>query len=159
MAFLLAIFLPSQGMVRLFTTADLGGQLTRSLVQLVAVATYWLALAWLPITTATAIGLMAPLVLVALSVPLLGERVGPRRWLAVAIGFMGALIIIRPGGDVHWSAILVIVATVLYALFQVQTRRLAALDDRGAALLDHAGELNRPARLRRHRPRRCARPF
>ncbi|MFP6778103.1 MAG: DMT family transporter [Alphaproteobacteria bacterium] len=129
MALLLAVFAPRRGMVRLFTTTDLGGQLTRSLVQLVAVATYWLALAWLPITTATSIGLMAPLVLVALSVPLLGERVGPRRWLAVAIGLMGALIIIRPGGDVHWSAILVVVATVLYALFQIQTRRLAGRDD------------------------------
>jgi drug/metabolite transporter (DMT)-like permease len=129
MALLLAVFGPGRGMVRLFTTADLSGQLTRSLVQLVAVATYWLALTWLPLTTATAIGLMAPLVLVALSVPLLGEHVGPRRWLAVAVGFMGALIIIRPGGDVHWSAILVVVSTVLYALFQVQTRRLAALDD------------------------------
>ena len=129
MAFLLAIFAPSRGMARLFTTADLGGQLSRSLVQLVAVASYWLALTWLPITTATAIGLTAPLMVVALSVPLLGERVGTRRWLAVAIGFIGALIIIRPGGDVHWSAILVVASTILYALFLVQTRRLAALDD------------------------------
>ena len=129
MAFLLAIFAPSRGMARLFTTADLGGQLSRSLVQLVAVASYWLALTWLPITTATAIGLTAPLMVVALSVPLLGERVGTRRWLAVAIGFIGALIIIRPGGDVHWSAILVIASIILYALFLIQTRRLAALDD------------------------------
>jgi drug/metabolite transporter (DMT)-like permease len=129
MAFLLAIFAPGRGMARLFTTADLGGQLSRSLVQLVAVASYWLALTWLPITTATAIGLTAPLILVALSVPLLGERVGTRRWLAVAIGFIGALIIIRPGSDVHWSAILVVASTILYALFLVQTRRLAALDD------------------------------
>ena len=129
MAFLLSIFAPRRGMVRLFTTADLRGQLSRSLVQLLAVATYWLALAWLPITTATAIGLTAPLMVVTLSVPLLGERVGARRWLAVSIGFIGALIIIRPGGDVHWSAILVIAATVLYALFLIQTRRLAAHDD------------------------------
>ena len=54
---------------------------------------------------------------------------GTRRWLAVAIGFIGALIIIRPGSDVHWSAILVVASTILYALFLVQTRRLAALDD------------------------------
>ena len=129
MAFLLAIFAPRRGMVKLFTTIDLRGQLSRSLVQLVAVAAYWLALAWLPITTATAIGLTAPLVVVALSVPLLGERVGARRWLAVTVGLIGALIIIRPGGDMHWSAILVIAATVLYALFLIQTRRLAVRDD------------------------------
>jgi len=129
MAFLLAFFAPYRGMARLFTTADCGGQLLRSLVQLLAVGSYWLALTWLPITTATAIGLTAPLVVVALSMPLLGEHVGARRWLAVAIGFIGALIIIRPGGDVHWAAILVIASTFLYALFLVLTRRLAALDD------------------------------
>jgi drug/metabolite transporter (DMT)-like permease len=127
--FLLAILAPGYGVVRLFGTRDLRGQLTRSLVQLAAVATYWLALIWIPITTATAIGFTAPLMVVALSVPLLGERVGPRRWLAVAVGFAGALIIIRPGGDVHWSAALVFAGAALYALFQIQTRRLAAVDE------------------------------
>lgn len=129
MVLLLAILAPGYGLVRLFVTADLRGQLVRSLVQLVAVVTYWVALTWLPITTATAIGFTAPLMVVALSVPLLGERVGLRRWLAVVVGFAGVLIIIRPGGDVHWSAGLVIAATVLYAIFQIQTRRLAAIDE------------------------------
>lgn len=127
--FLLAILAPGYGLERLFRTRDLRGQLSRSLVQLAAVATYWLALIWIPITTATAIGFTAPLMVVAFSAPLLGERVGPRRWLAVAAGFVGALIIIRPGGDVHWSALLVFAGAALYALFQVQTRRLAAVDE------------------------------
>jgi drug/metabolite transporter (DMT)-like permease len=129
MAFLLAILAPGYGLVRLFKTAALTTQLTRSLVQLVAVATYWIALTWLPMTTATAIGFTAPLMVVALSVPMLGERVGPRRWLAVLIGFAGVLIIVRPGSEVHWSASLVIAATFLYAIFQIQTRRLAAIDE------------------------------
>ena len=128
-AFLLVIFAPGQSLVRLFTTLDLRGQLSRSLVQVVAVACFWVALTWLPITTATAIGLTAPLMVVVLSVFLLGERVRGPRWVAVAIGFVGALIIIRPGGDVHWSIALVIVSMILYALFIIQTRRLAALDD------------------------------
>jgi drug/metabolite transporter (DMT)-like permease len=127
--FLLLILAPGHGVVRLFRTADLPGQLTRSTVQLVSVGTYWLALTWLPITTATAIGFTAPLMVVALSVPLLGEKVGARRWLAVAVGFAGALIIIRPGGDVHWSAILVFAGAALYSVFQIQTRRLAAIDE------------------------------
>ncbi len=127
--FLLVILAPGYGMARLFRTDDLRGQLTRSLVQLVSVGVYWYALNWLPITTATAIGFTAPLMVVAFSVPLLGERVGPRRWLAVAVGFIGALIIIRPGGDVHWSAVLVFAGAALYAVFQIQTRRLAAIDE------------------------------
>jgi len=129
MAFLLAIFTPGHGLKRLFTTVDLRGQLSRSLVQVVAVGCYWVALTWLPITTATAIGLTAPLMVVVLSVLLLGERVRTPRWLAVAIGFVGALIIIRPDGEAHWSAVLVVASMILYALFIIQTRRLAALDD------------------------------
>ena len=128
-AFLLVIFLPVQSLPKLFTTLDLRGQLFRSLVQVVAVACFWVALIWLPITNATAIGLTAPLMVVVLSVFLLGERVRAPRWIAVAIGFVGALIIIRPGGDVHWSVVLVIISMILYALFIIQTRRLAALDD------------------------------
>lgn len=127
--FLLMILAPGHGMARLFRTRDLPLQLTRSVVQLLSVGTYWWALTWLPITTATAIGFTAPLMVVALSVPLLGEQVGARRWAAVAVGFAGALIIIRPGGDVHWSAALVFAGAALYAVFQIQTRRLAAIDE------------------------------
>ena len=72
----------------------------------------------------------APLMVVALSVPMLGERVGPRRWIAVAVGFAGAGVIFRPGGEViHWSFLLVLGAAAAYALFQIQTRQLANQDD------------------------------
>lgn len=56
------------------------------------------ALAQLPIAQATATAFVAPMFVTALSIPLLGEQVGIRRWLAVAVGFAGVLIIVRPGG-------------------------------------------------------------
>jgi drug/metabolite transporter (DMT)-like permease len=67
--------------------------------------------------------------LTALSVPLLGERVGLRRWTAVAIGFASVLIIIRPGfGMVHWAASLPLATAACFALYQVATRVLSRWD-------------------------------
>ena len=71
-----------------------------------------------------------PLMLVALSVPFLRERVGPRRWAAVFVGFVGVLIVLRPGADaVHWGALLVLAGAFFYAIYQIQTRKLAGYDD------------------------------
>ncbi|MEJ0069338.1 MAG: DMT family transporter [Pseudomonadota bacterium] len=55
-------------------------------------------LAHMPLAQATATAYVAPMFVTALSIPLLGEQVGIRRWLAVAVGFAGVLIIVRPGG-------------------------------------------------------------
>ena len=52
---------------------------------------------YLPLATAAAIWLSSPIIVTALSSRLLGEPVGPRRWAAVAVGFIGALIVVRPG--------------------------------------------------------------
>ena len=78
---------------------------------------------------AVAIELFAPLMVTALSVPFLGERVDARRWVAVVVGLLGALVIIRPGlGVVHWAASLPLLAAVFFALNQVGTRRLGATE-------------------------------
>ena len=64
-----------------------------------------------------------------MSVPLLGERVGPRRWTGVLIGFAGALIIIRPGtGVMEFAAFLPLGAALCFALYQIATRRLRGID-------------------------------
>ncbi|MGH6954997.1 MAG: DMT family transporter [Alphaproteobacteria bacterium] len=87
------------------------------------------ALAFIPLADVVAIELVAPLMVTALSVPFLGERVGARRWVAVVVGFLGALVIIRPGlGVVHWAAWLPLLAAVFFALYQVGTRRLGATE-------------------------------
>lgn len=84
------------------------------------------ALLWMPLSEATAIYFMSPLMVVALSPWLLGERVGRVQWLAVTVGFAGMLLVVRPGGDLPWlGTVLMGVAAVSYALFLVFTRKLA----------------------------------
>jgi drug/metabolite transporter (DMT)-like permease len=94
---MLLIFLPFHGL-GLFRTKNLSAQVVRSLLLLGSTTCYFLALSYLPLTTAAAISFTSPFIVTALSVPFLGEKVGPRRWSAIAVGFIGALIIIRPGG-------------------------------------------------------------
>lgn len=72
--------------------------LARSVIGLTSMALGFSALALLPLAEATTISFIAPLFALALSAPLLGERVGARRWAAVAVGFTGVLIVVRPGG-------------------------------------------------------------
>jgi drug/metabolite transporter (DMT)-like permease len=87
------------------------------------------ALAFVGLADAIAVSMVGPLMLTALSVPFLGEKVGIRRWSAVVIGFAGALIIVRPGMDVvHPAAMLFLGASFLNALFQIGTRKVGAYD-------------------------------
>ena len=126
---MVVLFMPAMGF-ELFATRRLKLQLVRSLLQLIALVTFVVGLVHIPMTTATAIFFTGPLFVVALAAPLLGERVGIRRWLAVLVGFVGALIIIRPGIDgMHWASLLILASALFYALYQVLTRRVADHDD------------------------------
>ncbi|MAN81251.1 MAG: EamA family transporter [Magnetovibrio sp.] len=111
---------------RLLVTPNLGLQLVRSLLLLVTTGLYFTGLKYVPIAEASAIMMLAPLVVTALSVPLLKERVGPRRWAGVVIGFAGAMIIIRPGGDaMQLAALLPLIAAATHGVYQVSTRFLS----------------------------------
>ena len=78
---------------------------------------------FLPLTTAATIMFMSPVIVTALSIPLLGEKVGLRRWIGIAIAFAGALIVMRPGTDsLQLSILVVLAAAVTNALYQVFTR-------------------------------------
>lgn len=84
------------------------------------------ALIWMPLSEATAIYFTSPLIMVALSPWLLGERVRPAQWTAVAAGFGGMLLIVRPGSNLPWlGTLLMAVSAVSYAVFQVLTRKLS----------------------------------
>ena len=129
LGFMVALFMPAMG-PRLFASRRPWLQSIRSLTQLVTFTLIWVSLIWTPITTVTMVLFTGPLILVALSVPFLGERVGPRRWAAVFVGFAGVLIVLRPGADVvHWGALLVLGGAFFYAIYQIQTRKLAGYDD------------------------------
>lgn len=87
---------------------------------------FFSSLKFLPIADALAIFFVQPLVLTALSPAFLGERVGPRRWAAVAVGFVGTLIIIRPGlGGMNTGSLLALAAGTSLALYFLMTRRIA----------------------------------
>lgn len=96
-------------------------------VMLATVASCFMtALIWMPLSEATAIYFTSPLIMVALSPWLLGERVRPVQWAAVAAGFAGMLLIVRPGSDLPLlGTALMAVSAVSYAIFQVLTRKLS----------------------------------
>jgi drug/metabolite transporter (DMT)-like permease len=95
----------------------------RGLLQTGGVVLFFSGLAVLPLAEATALIFAAPIFITALSVPLLRERVGPRRWTAVLVGFLGVLVIVRPGGAAFQPASLYVVGTALsYALFMISAR-------------------------------------
>jgi drug/metabolite transporter (DMT)-like permease len=97
----------------------------RSLVGLMAMTSFFYAYSQMPLANAVAIGFAAPMFMTALSVPLLGEKVGPRRWIAVLVGFAGVLVIVRPDAGVfHAAAPVALAGTVFYALAMIFVRRL-----------------------------------
>ncbi len=86
----------------------------------------FIALRYLPLTVTSSILNSAPIILTALAVPILGERVGRFRWAAVIVGFFGVLIVIRPfGEEFHWASLLMVVNAVSMALFALLTRVLS----------------------------------
>jgi drug/metabolite transporter (DMT)-like permease len=87
---------------------------------------FFSAIALMPIADAMALVFVAPLIVTALSSVVLKERVGIRRWTAVSIGFLGVLVIIRPGfGEFHWGMVLALSAGATYALYSLATRKLS----------------------------------
>lgn len=110
-------------------------QLGRSVLLLTATVLFFTALRFLPLADAVAINFVAPLLVTAFSIPILGERVGIRRWIAIGIGFLGVLVIIRPGtGTVHWAAILPLGTALCYSLYQIMTRIAARTDNSRTSL-------------------------
>ncbi|WP_238719745.1 DMT family transporter [Nitratireductor alexandrii] len=121
----LAVFVPLDGSYRDLRTDRLGFHLMRGMIVVCANMTFYAALATLPLGEATAIYFVGPLFITALSVVLLGETVGPRRWFAVLVGLAGVLIVIRPGGSAfQYAAFLPLIAAFGYSLFQITTRKL-----------------------------------
>jgi drug/metabolite transporter (DMT)-like permease len=110
-------------------TSRLGLHVVRSLLLVGANFSFFLAVKYIPLADATAIGFVAPLLVTAFSVLLLGERVGPRRWAAVLVGFAAVFAIIRPGfADVHWAMFLPLAVALCFSLYQITTRILGATD-------------------------------
>jgi drug/metabolite transporter (DMT)-like permease len=110
---------------RALRTAHPRLQILRGLCALGSALFFVASLGMLPMAEATAITFVSPLLMTAMSIPLLGERIGPRRWSAVAVGFLGALVVIRPGTDaIGTAAIYPLASAACWALSLVITRRM-----------------------------------
>jgi drug/metabolite transporter (DMT)-like permease len=116
------------GDLRIWRTPQKPLLLLRGLMLATVATCFMTALIWMPLAEATAIYFTAPLLMVALSPWLLGEQLRRSRWVAVTVGFGGMLLIVRPGADLPLlGTVLMAVAAVCYAVFQLLTRRLAGL--------------------------------
>jgi drug/metabolite transporter (DMT)-like permease len=104
-------------------------QAGRSALVLVSTILNFFALQYLQLAETVSIMFATPFLVALLAGPMLGEWVGPRRLVAISVGFVGVLIITRPGiGGMHPAAFLCVVAAVCYALYGISTRILAAHD-------------------------------
>lgn len=110
-------------------------QFLRSAAMTATTICNFISLGHLPVTTTISIFFCAPLVVAALSHPLLGERVGRVRWTAISVGFCGVLVVMQPWGDAFspWM-LLSFGSAVFFALMQLTTRMLAAHDSPGSAV-------------------------
>lgn len=121
--------LMKDGGFKLLRTRRPVGHALRAVFGLISMCCFFYAYGQLELATVIAIGFSAPLFMTALSVPMLGEPVGWRRWTAVLVGFVGVLIMTRPGvGMLEASALVAVLGAFLYALVVVVIRKLGATE-------------------------------
>ena len=121
------LLVPYYGLGGLLRTAHPGIQVTRGLLVALATICFFTALSLVPMAEAYTISFAAPFIVTILSIPFLGERVGWRRWTAIGVGFLGVLVVIRPGfGVVHWALLLPLVTATCFASYQILTRKVGA---------------------------------
>ncbi len=122
-----------EGGVRALHTRHPGMHLLRSFFILIAMFLFFTALRALPLAEATAIAFAAPLFITALSVPMLREHVGWRRWAAVIAGFLGVLVIVRPGAAAFQiEAVLPLGTAAAFGMVLLLTRRMSRTETTGA---------------------------
>ena len=111
-------------------------QILRGVLLFASTFLNFMALQYLRLDQTSAIFFSNPLWVCALSPFLLGERIGPRRWAAVIVGFLGVLLIIRPGADgFHWAMLLSVTVAIIAAMYQIITRKIGGRDPALVSLL------------------------
>lgn len=104
-------------------------QIARGMTVVVAATSFLTSVAHVPLADATAVTFVAPFMVTALAAIFLGEQIGPKRWIAVCLGFAGTMIIIRPGMNAFHPAIFFsLVSAAAFAARQIISRRLSGVD-------------------------------
>jgi drug/metabolite transporter (DMT)-like permease len=123
------------GWRRCFATERPVLQGLRSLIMLAEIALFAFGLRFLGLADIHATFATFPLMVTALAPLVLGEKVGWRRWVAVAVGFIGALVVIRPGTGVFSAPVLIpLAAALMFAVYQVMTRLVSRRDSSATSL-------------------------
>lgn len=123
-----AVFMPQMGL-GLLRTRRIGTQFVSSVMMLLSTLFFFSAVKYVPVAEAISVTFVAPLAVVLLAWPLLGERITLFRLAAVIVGFGGVLIVIRPGSAVfQWASVLLLGSAMCYAIYQILIRRLAGID-------------------------------
>ena len=105
--------------------------LLRSVIGVIGWFCFFTGLKYLPLATVMALFFSFPIFVTALSAPVLGEQVGPRRWVAVLLGFCGVLVLTRPGVALEWPMLYVLGASLSWAFIALLTRKLGATESTG----------------------------
>lgn len=124
-----AILVGPPGMLKLFKTATLKLQLTRSTLMFLTTVLNFIAIKYLRLDQTLSITFLTPLVVAGLAVPMLGEHVGWRRMMAIAVGFIGVLIVVHPGFTAIEPAFAFAFGSMFaYSLLLIVTRKLSLFD-------------------------------
>lgn len=122
------VFMPRMGL-GLLRTRRIGTQFVSSVMMLMSTLLFFSAVKYVPVAEAISVTFVAPLAVVLLAWPLLGERITLFRMATVVVGFSGMLIVIRPGSAVfQWASVLLLGSAICYAVYQILIRRLAGID-------------------------------
>jgi drug/metabolite transporter (DMT)-like permease len=123
------IFFRREGGLGLPKTKNYKLQYLRGLFLFLSYTTYMMGLASMPLADIEAIRFSGPLMITLLSVFVLGEKVGPRRWVALGVGFLGVLLIVKPGSaNFNLGSVFVLISVLFYALTMIVTRKLQSND-------------------------------
>lgn len=132
---LLLLGTPWRSWMMVLRVARPGLQAARALLPVLASFAVVLGLVFLPLAEVTVLTFASPLLVAALSAPVLGERVSRRDWLGILIGFLGIVIVVRPGSDAFaWAALFPLACAAFFALFQLTTRLVGRTDPPHATL-------------------------
>ena len=105
-------------------------QFLRGLILLIANICFFYSISVISLAKALTLAFIAPLIVTSFSPFFLGEKVGYRRWLAVIIGFVGSLVVIRPGFvEINLASIAALITGVMYGFYLIITRKLSSSDN------------------------------
>lgn len=129
MSFILVVIHVSERGWSQIATSRPGTHLLRVGIVMVSNVTFFVGLAAMPLADAVAVAYVSPIVVTLLSIVVLGEKVGPRRWAAIGVGMLGVIIMLRPGaGMIQPAAVLVLISAVLYASGNLLARHMGGTE-------------------------------